>query len=94
MEAFSSTAYIESELLGLEKASMTYPFRCLLNDKIDLSRYGDSVQHIYFAPIVSDKLNGITDPYCRYLKNKKELEVRFKIEHESKPLQADASTVF
>ena len=80
MEQFSSTAYIESDLIGPEKTSLTYPIRCLLNEKIDLSKYGTGVRHIYFAPIISDKLDGIVEPYVRYLPEKKEIEVRFKMD--------------
>ncbi len=80
MEQFSSTAYIESDLLGLEKTSMTYPFRCLLNERIDLAKYGDAVRHIYFAPVVSQKAEGFIEPYCRYKADSRELEIRYKLD--------------
>ena len=79
MEQFSSTAYIESKLLGPEKTSMTYPLRCLLNEKIDLAKYGNTVSHIYFAPIVSKMLEGITTPYFRFKAIKGEIDVRFQL---------------
>jgi hypothetical protein len=51
MEQFVDFTFMKSMDLG-SKADMSYRLRCLLNEQIDLTKYGHTVQSILISPLI------------------------------------------
>jgi len=75
MEQFTDFTYMKSMDLG-SKANMSYRLRSLLNEEINLSRYGGDVQSVLISPLIGS----ILTPESKYVPNKKRLNVEFKID--------------
>ncbi|MEN0006075.1 MAG: hypothetical protein AAF798_18130 [Bacteroidota bacterium] len=72
---FSDFAFMADIDLG-EKFNMSYRLRSLLNEKIDLPKYGKAIQYILISPIIGSVLT----PESEYISHKKELDVEFEID--------------
>ena len=75
MEQFTDFTYMKSMDLG-SKANMSYRLRSLLNEEIDLARYGDNVQSVLISPLIGSTLT----PESKYIPHKKRLNVEFEID--------------
>jgi len=71
------------------KANMSYRLRSLLNEQIDLARYGDSVQSVLISPLIGSRLS----PESEYIPHKKRLNVEFIIDPQ-KAMDSDEATYF
>lgn len=81
--AFVDFTFMKDIDLG-SKVDMSYQLRCLLNESIDLSIYGKTVESILFSPIIGP----IFEPESEYDSLKKELRLEFYIEPEE-AIQSD-----
>ena len=88
MEQFSDFTFIKQLDLG-SKFNMSYRLRVLLNEQIDLAKYGNAVQSILFSPLVGE----VFPPESKYVLDKKELEVEFFMEPE-KSVEATEAAFF
>ena len=54
MEQFSNFTFVKQislEVLG-RKFNMSYRLNCLLEEQIDLTKYGEGFKHISFSPLI------------------------------------------
>jgi hypothetical protein len=75
MEQFSNFTYIKQidlDTIG-SKFNMSYRLKCLLEEQIDLSKYGDAIQHISFSPLIGE----VFPPESKYNPSKKKLKVEY-----------------
>lgn len=77
MEQFVDFTYMKDIDLG-RKADMSYRFRRLLEECIELSAYGDKVKSIHFSPMIGSVLN----PNSRYVAKQGRLALEFDIDLE------------
>ena len=75
MEQFSNFTYIKQidlDTIG-SKFNMSYRLKCLLAEQIDLSKYGDAIQHISFSPLIGE----VFSPESKYNPSTKKLKVEY-----------------
>jgi hypothetical protein len=88
MEQFVDFTFMKSMDLG-SKADMSYRLRCLLNEQIDLTKYGHTVQSILISPLIGSFLS----PESEYLPNEQRLNVEFDIDPQ-KAMDLDEAAYF
>jgi len=74
MEQFTDLTFMRNIDLG-DKANMSYRIKCLLNQTIDLTKYGDAVQAILLSPFIGSSFS----PESEFDLNNKQLIIDFKI---------------
>ena len=75
MEQFTDLTFMKSIDLG-DKAYMSYRIRCLLNQTINLVKYGSTVQAILISPFIGSAFS----PESEYDLHKKQLIVDFRMD--------------
>lgn len=69
MEQFSNFTFVKQlspeELEG--KFNMSYRIKVLLNERIDLSKYGNAIRHISFSPLIGE----VFPPISEYMPTEK-----------------------
>ena len=75
MEQFSNFTFVKQ--ISVEKLkgkfNMSYRLKTLMEEKIDLAKYGKTVQHISFSPLIGE----VFPPISEYIPSEKTLEVQF-----------------
>lgn len=74
MEQFTDFTFMKSMDLG-SKSNMSYRLRSLLNEQINLAKYGDNVQSVLISPLIGS----ILVPESKYIPGEKRLNVEFEI---------------
>lgn len=80
MEQFSDFTFVKQislETLG-GKFNMSYRLKTLLEEKIDLAKYGEVIQHISFSPLIGE----VFPPISEYIHPEKTLEVQYLVNPE------------
>ncbi len=79
-EQFSNFTYIKEidlESLG-DKFNMSYRLKLLLEEALQLSDYGEAIQHIAFSPVIGE----VFSPESRYDPSRKKLTLEFFMDPE------------
>lgn len=77
MEQFVDFTYMQDIDIG-SKANMSFRLRSLLNENIDLAKYGDTIESIHFSPLIGSVLT----PDSEYFPYEKQLNLEFYIDPE------------
>ena len=88
MEQFLDATFMKQLNLG-SKFNMSYRLRVLLNEQIDLAKYGTGVQSILFSPIIGE----VFPPKSTYSRRYRKLTVEFFLDPE-KAVQATEEEFF
>lgn len=91
MEQFSNFTFVKQislEVLG-SKFNMSYRLKCLLEEQIDLTKYGEGVKHISFSPLIGE----VFPPISEYIPSEKTLEVQYLIAPQQ-AIEADETQFF
>lgn len=75
MEQFTDLTFMKNIDLG-NKSNMSYRIRCLLNQAVDLTKYGSVVQSILISPFIGSAFT----PGSEYDPHDKQLIVDFEID--------------
>ena len=91
MEQFSNFTFVKQvslEVLG-SKFNMSRRLNCLLEEQIDLTKYGEAVKHISFSPLIGE----VFPPISKYIPSENTLEVQYLMDPQQ-AIEADEAQFF